>query len=144
MAKIYWFCCLKLSLLEFYFQQLKAKIISARKLYLATSTSRLTTLNNVAEHIAGNNTKNITILPPASGDTDQDCDTENISDNFDNGDAIFESFGELEFDDFVNSSTKTEEEADRPTSYNRRKHSTPKWKRILFLEKKSLFKKFQI
>ena len=144
MAKIYWFCCLKLSLLEFYFQQLKAKIISARKLYLATSTSRLTTLNNVAEHIAGNSTKNITILPPASGDTDQDCDTENISDNFDNDDAIFESFGELEFDDFVNSSTKTEEEADRPTSYNRRKHSTPKWKRILFLEKKSLFKKFQI
>ena len=113
-------------------------------MYLATSTSRLTTLNNVAEHIAENNTKNITILPPASGDTDQDCDTENISDNFDNDDAIFESFGELEFDDFVNSSTKTEEEADRPTSYNRRKHSTPKWKRILFLEKKSLFKKFQI
>ena len=141
MAKIYRFCCLKLSLLAFYFQWLKAKIISARKLYLATCTSRLTTLNNVAEHITGNNTNNITILPPASDDTDQDCDTENIPDNFDNDNAIFESFGELEFDDFVYSSTKTEEEADRPTSYKRRKRPTPKWKRILFLEKKI---KFQI
>lgn len=55
-----------------------------------SGTSRLITLNSVAEHIKGNNINKIIILPPASGNIDQDGNTENIPDNFDNNDAIFE------------------------------------------------------
>ena len=70
-------------------------------------------MNSIVEHIATeNNTKNIIILPLASGNRDQDSGTQNIPDNFDNYGAIFEPVGELEVGDFVDSSSETEEEDD--------------------------------
>ena len=41
----------------------------------------------------------IIIPPPASGNTEDDGDTENIPDNFDNDNAIFEPAAELKADD---------------------------------------------
>ena len=88
-------------------------MISARNFCSATRTSGLTNMNSIVEHITTeNNTKNIIILPLASGNRDQDSGTQNIPDNFDNCGAIFEPVGELEVDDFVNSSSETEEEDD--------------------------------
>ena len=102
-------------------------MISARNLCSATRKSRFITLNRVAEHIKGNNSKNIIILPPASSNIDQDRNTENNPGNFDNNDAIFEPAGKLEVDDFVNSNSETEKEEDRLTSSKLKKFLTPKW-----------------
>ena len=89
----------------------------------------------VVEHITQNNSKNIIFLPPASGNTNEDSDTENIPDNFDNDHVIVEPGAELEVDDFVNSSSETEED-DRQTPSKSRKRLTPKWKKDTILESK--------
>lgn len=115
-------------------------MISARKFYSATRTSRFATLKNVVEHITGNNTKNIIILSSASGNTGQDSDTENISGNFDNDNAIFEPVGELKIDDFVNISSETEEkEDDRLPSSKLRRRPTFHWKKDSIFRKQILF-----
>ena len=62
---------------------------SAKKFYSTTSTSRLTTLNSNVEHTAVNNSKYTTILPLASGNTDQDSDREFIPGNLDNENAFW-------------------------------------------------------
>ena len=57
--------------------------------------------------------------------------------SFDNGNAIFEPAGELEVNDFVNISSQTQEEDDRPTSSKRRKRPTPKWKKDIIFRKQT-------
>ena len=107
---------------------------SARTFCSATLKLQFTSLNSGAEHITGNNSENIVLMhfnmiqPPGSINIDHDNDAENIADNIDNYDVIYEPVREGLLNEFVNSSSEPEEKHDRPTSSKCRKISTPYWK----------------
>ena len=74
-------------------------MISASKFYGAKPKVRYTTLSEACHYSSSHRSRSIVILPPESGNVDQESDTENVPENFTNDDALFEPAGELEVDD---------------------------------------------
>ena len=85
-------------------------MIKASKFYSsrATPKTRCTTLIEAQDQATSHRSRNIVILPPASATNDQEGDTENVPEQFVDGDRLFELDGELKVD--YSSSEESEED----------------------------------
>ena len=68
-------------------------MISTSKFYAAKHKARYTTLSEACGYASSHSSRNIVLLPPESGNVDQDSDTENVADNFTSDDNLFELAG---------------------------------------------------
>ena len=74
-------------------------MISANKFYGPKPKAKYATLSEAWEYPISHRSWSIVLLPPESGNIDQESDTENVAEHFTNDDALFEPAGELEIDD---------------------------------------------
>ena len=115
-------------------------MVSASKFY---STQSKASLHEVREHASSHSKRNVVLLPPDSGNIDQDSDTENVPDNFTCDDNLFEPAGEFEIDDDSGSSDDHNNGVlVEASASKKRKPRDPVWKKSVMFSKQIPFSDF--